>query len=145
MQATPLAAWLGGPIVYPAVNVAHVLGVALLFGAIAVLDLRLMGVWRGAPLRVLARPCERVAAAGFTVAGLSGAALLIAQAEDYVANPLLGAKFAVIALAVLNLAVLHGSGALARGVDGPRLAWAGGLSLALWLAALSLGRLIAYW
>lgn len=145
MQATPLAAWLGGPIVYPAVNVAHVVGVALLFGAIAVLDLRLMGVWRGAPLAAIARPCERVAAVGFALASLSGAALLVAQAEDYVANPLLAAKLVVIGLAVMNLAVLHRSAALTRGVDGPRLAWAGGLSLGLWLTALTLGRLIAYW
>ncbi len=118
---------------------------ALLLGAIAVLDLRLMGAWRSAPLSLLARPCQSVAAAGLALAVLSGAALLIAQAEDYVANPLLGAKFAVIALAVVNLVALHRSRDLVRGIDSPRLAWAGALSLVLWLTALTLGRLIAYW
>ena len=34
-----------GPWTYAIVNVAHILGVATLFGSVLVLDLRLLGVW----------------------------------------------------------------------------------------------------
>ena len=39
-----------GPWTYPVVNLIHILGVATLFGAVLILDLRLLGVWRRAPL-----------------------------------------------------------------------------------------------
>lgn len=145
LQATAPAQLIGDSVwLYPAVNVAHVLGVALLFGAIAVLDLRLLGLWRASSLDAVARPV-RVAGFGLAAALLSGVALFAAQATDYVDNPFLYAKFAAIALALLNLALLHRSGALARGRETAGLRAAGGLSLLLWLAAVSLGRLIAYW
>ena len=38
---------------YGVVNLAHILGIAMLFGAIVVLDLRLLGVWRAVPLAAL--------------------------------------------------------------------------------------------
>lgn len=146
LQATPPAQLIGNSAwLYPAVNVVHVLGIALLFGAIAVLDLRLLGLWRGSPVDAVARPSVRVAGFGLAVALLSGLALFAAQATDYVDNPYLYAKFAAIALALLNLALLHRSGALARGLETTGLRLAGGLSLLLWLLAISFGRLIAYW
>ena len=39
---------------YPAVETAHIVGIALLFGSIAVLDLRLLGVWKRVPVKPLA-------------------------------------------------------------------------------------------
>lgn len=149
LQASTLARVLrGGVWLYPLVNVAHVLGVALLFGAVSVLDLRLLGLWRQVPLPTLARPTLAVAAAGFAVSAASGVLLLVAQAAEYVANPVLYAKFAAIGLAGLNAALLHRAPAW-RAPDGDdgrrRLARAGLVSLACWLAALAAGRLIAYW
>ena len=43
-----------GPWTYPVVNLIHILGVAALFGAVLILDLRLLGVWRRAPLPSIA-------------------------------------------------------------------------------------------
>ncbi|HEX2479362.1 MAG TPA: hypothetical protein VHK45_08790, partial [Geminicoccaceae bacterium] len=40
---------------YAAVNTTHVLGIALLVGAILPLDLRLLGLWRSVTLEPLAR------------------------------------------------------------------------------------------
>src|SRR3546814_3819020 len=42
----PVAALRASRWVYPLVNTAHIAGIALLFGAIAPLDLRLLGAWR---------------------------------------------------------------------------------------------------
>jgi hypothetical protein len=58
---------------YGLVNLAHILGVASLFGAVLVLDLRLLGVWRRVPLASIAGPTVAVAAGGFLVAAASGA------------------------------------------------------------------------
>ncbi len=133
---------------YPLVNLAHVLGIALLFGAVTLLDLRLMGAWRAVPLAALARPAIPLAAAGFVLAATSGAGLLSVKAVEYAQNPFLYAKFAAVGLAGVNAAALHASSAWRSGSAGAlprRLAVAGGTSLLCWLGAVAAGRMIAYW
>jgi hypothetical protein len=66
-QALRASIWL-----YPLVNTAHVVGIALLFGAIAPLDLRLMGCWKSVPLHHLARAAVPVAMAGLLLAAGTG-------------------------------------------------------------------------
>lgn len=121
------------------------LGIALLVGAIVVLDLRLLGAWRSAPLTAVARPAVAVAATGLAIALPSGLALLSVQASDYAANPFLWVKFAAILVGLANIAALRLAGDwMAEGRAGRR-AVAGLLSLLAWLTALVAGRLIAYW
>ena len=130
---------------YAGVNTLHVLGIALLVGAITVLDLRLLGMWRGTPTESLARPAIAVAAAGLGLAAISGAALFVVQASEYLANPFLYAKFGAIAVGLLNILALRLAGDWTDDRLARRRAIAGALSLAAWLAALTAGRLIAYW
>ena len=151
LEASLLAQLLkAGPWVYPLVNLAHVLGIALLVGAIAVLDLRLVGLWPGVPVSALGRAAVPVAGAGLALALATGPALFAVRATEYVANPFLWAKFGAVAVALANLAALHGSAAWRDAERGGsrharRLAFAGAVSLAAWLAAVSAGRMIAYW
>lgn len=146
LEATgPATALRDGPYVYPLVALAHVLGIALLVGAVAVLDLRLIGVWRHLPLHAVAGPARAVAAAGVALALPSGVALLSARATDYLDNPFLAAKLVFVALALVNLALLHRSAAWRNGTGGRRLAAAGATSLVCWLGAVAAGRFIAYW
>ena len=151
LEASLLARTLkSGPWLYPLVNLAHVLGIALLLGAIAVLDLRLVGAWPGVSMAALARATVPVASAGLALALATGPALLAVRATEYVENPFLWAKFGAVAIGIANLGALHGSAAW-RGADrgggrhARRLAFAGAVSLAAWLAAVSAGRMIAYW
>ena len=137
---------------YGLVNLAHVFGIALLFGGIATLDLRLLGAWRRIPIAALATPAIPIAATGLILALASGVLLLSAQAREYVANPFLYIKFAAIALGIVNIAALHFSGvwraietASASPSGRTRLAFAGAASLACWIATISAGRMIAYW
>lgn len=64
-----IEAWLGpladliGP-VYPWLNGLHVLTIGLLVGAVTLLDLRLLGIFRGVAVSQLAVPAIRVAACG---------------------------------------------------------------------------------
>jgi hypothetical protein len=150
LEASLLARTLrSGPWLYPLVNLAHVLGIALLLGAIAVLDLRLVGAWPGVSMAALARATVPVAGAGLALALATGPALLAVRATEYVENPFLWAKFGAVAIGIANLGALHGSAAWRDGGEMPRarrrLALAGGISLAAWLTAVSAGRMIAYW
>jgi len=45
-----------GPWTYAIVNLAHILGIAALFGAVLIIDLRLLGVWRRTPRNTSAIP-----------------------------------------------------------------------------------------
>ena len=38
---------------YPVVNLLHIFGIAALFGAATIIDLRLLGVWRRVPLAAI--------------------------------------------------------------------------------------------
>jgi hypothetical protein len=130
---------------YAGVNTLHVLGIALLVGSIVLLDLRLIGLWRRLPVAMLGPPAVAVAATGLGIALVSGAALFIVQATEYVANPFLYIKFGAILVGLVNVAVLRLAGDWTDERFGRRRRWAGLVSLLAWLVALSAGRLIAYW
>jgi hypothetical protein len=137
---------------YGLVNLVHILGVASLFGAILVLDLRLLGLWRKVALAAISEPVVPVATMGFVIAVISGVCLLATKATDYVSNPFLYIKFPAIFLGLLNVIVLSSSSAwkehkvreLSRR-EQSRLAVFGGISLICWITAITAGRMIAYW
>ena len=137
---------------YAIVNLAHILGVASLFGSVLVLDLRLLGFGRRLPLAALADATVPVATAGFAVAAATGVGLLVTKATEYVGNPFLALKFPAIALGLVNVLLIRRSEAWQARArrellphEHRRLAIMGGLSLACWLTAIAAGRLIAYW
>lgn len=137
---------------YGLVNLIHILGVSALFGALLLLDLRLLGFWPRVPLASLATPAVPVARVAFTIAAASGACLIVTNATEYAGNPFLLIKFPAIAIALLNVAVLERLPEWrARRVRTPtstesrRLAISGGVSLLFWLVAIASGRMIGYW
>jgi hypothetical protein len=136
--------------VYPIVNAGHIVGLALLFGAIVPLDLRLLGVWRTMPLAVMSRILLPVALAGLALAVPTGILLFSVRATEYAATPLLWIKFSLIACAIANALLLRLSLAWAVAEHSdlagtmPRLQLAGALSIGLWLAVIVVGRMIGY-
>lgn len=150
-NAEPVAALRASRWVYPLVNSAHITGLALLFGAILPLDLRLLGVWRAVPLAQLARVLVPVAMTGLALAATTGFLLFSVSAAKYAATPLFLVKLALIAAAVANALLLRRSAdwTLARipevtAEPTGRLKTAGLLSLGLWLAVILCGRFLAY-
>jgi hypothetical protein len=140
LEATVLAQHLrGSTYTYPLVNALHIIGIALLFGGIAPLDLRLLGAWRFVPPAPLLKVCRQVAAFGLVLAVSMGFLLFAVRATEYAAKPAFLLKMALLALALANIALAER--ALARG-GGLRLSAA--LSLTLWLAVILAGRAIAY-
>jgi hypothetical protein len=137
---------------YGCLNLGHVLGVCLLLGSVILLDLRLLGVWRGIELSAIVRPTVRLAAIGFVLAAASGVCMVTVNATEYYDNPFLLLKFPAIALGLVNVLVvsfLPAWRAIPRRplalFERRQLAAAGAVSLACWLTALAGGRMIGYW
>jgi hypothetical protein len=139
--------------VYPLVNTGHVLGLALLVGAITTLDVRLLGAGRTVALVPAAQLLMRVARVGFVLAVAMGALLFIARPADYAFNSLFQIKLLLISVALLNMYSLHRSkpwralmagGDAAVGPVHPRIRLAAMVSMLAWLGVVLAGRLIGY-
>ena len=134
------------------VNVIHVLGVATLFGAVLILDLRLLGLRRRTPLPPISTVAAPVAMAGFALAAASGVCLLAANALECEDNPVLLVKFSAIGLGLVNAIVLRCTVAWQANTtrelshsEARRLGLMGGVSMVSWLTAVGAGRIIGYW
>ena len=129
---------------YPLANLVHVLGAALLVGAIAVFDVQVLR--KAADLRAMGRATIPLAAFGVALQVASGIVLLSAEASTLVRNPAFQFKMAVLILGLANIALFHGSfdGRLKQGapLDGARALAA--ISLGCWVLVLLAGRAIAY-
>ncbi len=127
---------------YPALEVVHILGIALLLGNLVLLELRVWGVSRVLPLRPLARLALTVAVVGFSLAALSGLLMFAAAPAEMLANTVFTSKMGLLMLAGLNAAWFHARDGLGR-ADGVARAQTV-LSLGLWLGVVILGRWIGY-
>ena len=138
--------------VYGVVNLFHILGIATLFGAVLVLDLRLLGLWRRVPLTALERPTLTLAACGFALAVGSGISLISTNGTEYIGNPFLLLKFSAIGLGLVNIVAAQFLPAWRTRANEPHaprqrfvLGVIGATSLACWLGAVAAGRMIGYW
>lgn len=144
LEGLALAEWLrGSRWGYASVNTLHVFGIALLFGATAALNLRLLGLWRDLAIAALYRVLWPVAAAGLGFAVTSGALLFSARATEYAALGLFRLKLSLIAVGALHAAIVHCCTAFPD-VSRRRQVAAGAISLALWPAVLICGRMLAF-
>lgn len=133
---------------YLLVNAAHIIAIGLLVGTIVSLDLRMLGVFRAAPLTALAPFLSRMAASGLALAILTGFLLFSVRPVEYVANPAFLAKLGLVVLGTLNALWLH-AGRHWRGVLSGEPVHAAArmhalVSLLLWLGAVVAGRWIGF-
>lgn len=148
MNSALLGNWVGlpwvasHPIAYPALEVLHIAGIALLLGSLVLLELRVWGLASELPLRPLARLALAVTLAGFGLIVCSGLLMFAAQPAELLANRAFLVKLALVLMAGLNAAWFHRRDSLAR-CDGLARAQTV-LSTGLWLGAIVSGRWIAY-
>jgi hypothetical protein len=143
-QSSLGAAARGSAWLYPLANLCHVLGAALLVGAIATFDIQVLR--RAKSVGVIARAVTPVAATGLALQVVSGTVLLSADAMPVVVNPAFQFKMAMFALGLVNVAAFRWRFGARLATETP-LDWATGfaaLSLASWLMVLLAGRFIAY-
>jgi hypothetical protein len=152
LQDTPLATELAeSRYEFPILEGFHLIGLSLSVGLIALLDLRLAGLYlRGAPVTDVLRQLRPWVLVGFVLTFVSGALLFASEAVNVVKSPVFPFKLLFILLAGLN--ALYFEIRLARGGSprpdldaGIKAAGAAGvLSLGLWVLVVASGRLIPY-
>ncbi|KRI00981.1 hypothetical protein [Curvibacter sp. PAE-UM] len=127
---------------YPALEVVHLSGIALLIGNLVLLELRVFGLGAALPMRELARLSLSLALAGFSLAAASGLLMFASQPAELLANRAFTLKMLLLLAAACNAGWFHGRGSLHR-LDGlARVQML--LSTLIWLAVLVCGRWIAY-
>jgi hypothetical protein len=147
----PLAVALrGGHRLYLAVSTLHLAAIALLFGSIVIVDLRILGLSRQLSVRQLSRHALPWTMLAFLIAVTTGSLLFIAHADELVNNRVFISKLGLISLAAVNAAIFHtGSYVKVADWDSERAPPAGaklcaGLSILIWCGVIACGRAIAY-
>jgi hypothetical protein len=139
---------------YPSVETVHIVGIGLLFGSIAVLDLRLLGVSRHISARVLARHVLPWTAASFLLIIPSGLLMFTAHATEFIDSEVFVLTMGLILAGGINAAVFHTT--VFRSADvwdademrhlppPPSVRLSAALSLLIWISVIACGRLLAY-
>ena len=149
LEASALGQWMrGSDRAYPVANLVHLLGLVLLVGPMLLLDLRLLGAGQQFALPTVSATLTPWAIAGLLLLLPSGVLMFAADAGPLLANPVLQIKLLLVALGIANALLFRVL--WADRLDewdlvpppGGRLQAA--LSALCWLAAGTLGRLIAY-
>jgi hypothetical protein len=153
---TTLAAYVRGDFlgtewVFPIIETLHVLCLTIVFGTIAMVDMRLLGlVSRQTPFTKLYRELIPWTWWAFAGAVVFGAILATGKIDDYAHNPQFLAKFVLMALAGANMVLFHAGayrnvGAWDKVVPTPGGARvAGAFSLAFWIGIIFFGRWVGF-
>jgi hypothetical protein len=135
---------------YPAANVGHVVALTFFAGAVAVMDVRLLGgLAATSPALLLAR-ARSFAVAALAGMAVTGSVLFSAEASHIALNPAFQLKAALVAAGLINVAIYEfwAKRTVERLVPGAsmpaRAKVAGVLSLGIWVAVAACGRSIAY-
>ena len=135
---------------YPTVETLHILGLALLFGSIVVVDLRLLGVRRNVLLGPLIRFVLPVTLLSALLVVPTGLLLFAAHANDLIGNRAFIVKMLLLFAVAINASMFH-AGPYRQEIEAPaghatrgstRLFAA--VSIVLWIAIVVAGRMIAY-
>ena len=137
------------PWIYPALETAHYIGLALLVGCIMLIDLRLLGVASSLPLKSVIGLLP-LAWAGFIINAISGGLIFVYGAAGFSGNASFQLKMILMVLAGINalvftLAASRAGGAWLESGDVPAVIKAvATASFVLWLGVVTTGRWMAY-
>ena len=151
VETTPVAIFVSQSTYgFSAIDMFHIASVSLVFGMIAILDLRLTGIaFSDFSVTDLSRQVLPWTWAAFVIAAITGGLMFTGQAMKYSVNFAFLVKIGLIALAGLNVLVFHfityqGVAKWDQGVPVPWAAkLAGALSLVIWIAVAAYGRFTA--
>lgn len=138
-------------ILFPLIESVHVIGLALVFGTIAIIDLRLLGV--ASTQRSFNRMASDIMGwtwAAFAVTAVTGALMFITNAPVYFYNGYFRAKMALLALAAINVLVFELTARRTirqwdRASSAPPVGrTVATVSLVIWLAVIVTGRMIGF-
>ena len=134
---------------WPTCESLHFVGLCMLIGGAGLLDLRLIGMFRGLPIRHI-KAMMPWAIGGFAINAITGTLFLIMQPHLYVASAIWWSKVAFIVVAAANALFFETrlalpALALDADADTPRaMKLVGACSLLSWFAVLYCGRMLPY-
>lgn len=149
LQTTPFATGVADTLwAYPVLETMHTLGMAMLIGALGLINLRVLGFKSELPL-VGTQALLPLAWLGFTFNAISGTALFTSDAVYFFSSYTFRIKLLLIVLGGINAALLGRRIFREPAAAGGRAAsagtkWIAALSLVFWFGAIVAGRLIAY-
>jgi hypothetical protein len=144
-QAMRDSMWL-----YPAVETVHIVGFIILVGAVIMFDLRVLGLSKRVPVRMLAGHLLPWGAAALVLIVPAGLLMFSSDAGNLVSNRAFVLKMLLLMFAGTNAAAFHmgvfrTAAKWDQGVVAPMAARVhAGVSVLLWLAIVTCGRMIAY-
>lgn len=152
VEQSGIAIWVRESLLaLPVINALHVVGLALVFGTIFIVDLRLIGI------PTATRPFTKVAGellhwtwVGFGIALITGLLMFAANATTFYVNTQFQLKMVALLFAGLNMAVFEmvTVRSVARWDNErwtpPSARFAGFASILLWVTVIVLGRWIGY-
>ena len=149
LQESDFGVWVSSAptlLAYPTILMMHTVGLAMIVGPAAVLDLRILGYGQRMPIEAL-RGVFRVMLIGFVINASTGIALFISEADDKGLKWIFWLKLVAIAFALIvtsktkNAVFGRGGNVEILPENAKRLAAS---SLVLWFVAITAGRLMAY-
>jgi hypothetical protein len=146
VEGLPLSTWLresNSIWAYPTMLTLHTIGLALLVGASAALDLRVLG-WGQALTLADLRPLFKWMWIGFWINALSGVVLLAADATTKAAAPMFLIKLGLVAVGVGVMAAQKREAFAPKAAATPAARRLAAASLTVWCVAIFAGRLMAY-
>jgi hypothetical protein len=151
LASGPLATWIQlTPYAYATLEGIHLIGVAAFFGAVFLLDLRLLGVIPQLHAEPAGRFLLRISVPAFVLLAVSGVLLFVPSADRYATSPVFLAKASAIGAGGLNALAFHVGawqrvGAWGQGTRTPRAARSAAVvSVLVWITVIALGRWMGY-
>ena len=135
---------------FPITETVHVLALTVVVGAVAMMDLRLLGVGnKDRPVSDVIASSLPWAWSAFAVAFVAGSMMFCSKAVSYAANLPFRIKIVCLLLAAANMLLFHlftarGMVSWDRGPPPLRARLAAGFSLTLWVVIVATGRWIGF-
>jgi hypothetical protein len=150
LEQSAIGTWVNqseSVLAYPTVLLFHTLGLTLLVGLNLMIGLRILGFAQQIPIAELQKVFPLVWI-GFGLSAVSGALLLTAKATQFFFNPAFYVKMVSIAIALAVFFAMRNTVFRDPQLDKqplhPNAKLLGSASIALWLIALTAGRVMAY-
>jgi hypothetical protein len=152
LEKTPLALLVSQSIFgFSALDMIHIAAISVVFGMIAVVDLRLLGVAsKDCAVTDICRQALPWTWVAFGIAALTGVLMFMGQSVKYYNNYAFRMKLLLMLLAGINMLVFHyityrGVAKWERAGIPVSARLAGAVSLACWIAIVAYGRWTAYY
>lgn len=135
---------------FPIIETLHVMAFTIVFGSIAMLDLRLLGISsRASAVSRLSNEVLPWTWTAWCLAAVFGTLMFMAKAQTYAGNLEFRLKFVCMGLAALNMLIFHfGTFRRVASWDSaeppPSAKAAGALSLLLWMGVVFFGRWVGF-